>query len=90
MKTDLIATVEKYDYLKTPQFWVTVKKTGTDGSSRIGPFKSLKQCGNHLITYSPDMPVYFKNYIGWDENEKMVITTAESYNGKAFGNYYGK
>jgi hypothetical protein len=90
MKTEIFAIIEKYGYLKTPQFWITIKKQDAEGSSRIGPFKSLKQCGIHLKTHSPDMPVYFKHYLGWDQNETMIMTTTESYNAKAFGNYYGK
>jgi hypothetical protein len=81
----LYAIIEKYGYLKTPQFWINIKKQGSDGSSRIGPFKSLKQCGIFLRTYPPEMPIILKNYHGWDQNEKMVIETAESYNFKAFG-----
>ena len=85
MKTELIATIEKFGYLKTPQFWVTIKKTGTDGSSRIGPFKSLKQCGNFLRTYPAEMPVVFRHFLGWDENERMIEQSSESYNFKLFG-----
>ena len=82
---NLHAIVEKYGYLKTPQFWVNLKVLGTDGSERIGPFKSLKQCGNYLKNYSPELPVTFKHYLGWDKNENMMTETLESYNFKLFG-----
>jgi hypothetical protein len=81
----IYAIVEKYGYLKTPQFWVNIKTKDSDGSSRIGPFKSLKQCGKFLSTYPAEMPVIFKNYHGWDQDEKMITETLETHNFKAFG-----
>ena len=87
MENKVYAIVEKYGYLKTPQFWVNTKKEGSDGSSRIGPFKSLKQCGQFLKTYPAEMPVIFKNYHGWDQNENMITESIESYNFKFFSRY---
>ena len=78
------AIIEKYAYLKTPQWWVNVSND-LGGSSRIGPFRSLKAGGRFLRTYSPDLPVTVKIFHGWDENENMIIETLESYNFKLFG-----
>jgi hypothetical protein len=85
MESKIVATIEKYGYLKTPQFWVNIKTIGTDGGSRIGPFKSLKQCGNFLRTYPAEMPVTLIHYLGWDSEERMIRESVETYNFKAFG-----
>jgi len=84
MNTIVYAVIEKYGYLKSPQFWVNVKND-QGGSSRIGPFKSLKQCGVFLRSYPKEMPVIFEHLLGWDNNEKMIRETTNGYNFKFFG-----